>query len=603
MFSQKKTRFVPCKPCFIRGTLSLAFAAQLIFVPLLGGAKLFAATDNTPNSPSVTIYDNGPLATGATSKSGVAAPTGAQWSEVQNNAGDTTNANTVSGFSCGANNTARCADNFVVPVGETWTINQVAVYGYQTGAVAGTSPFTAANLQIWNGRPGDAGSAIVFGDTTTNRLASSTNTNLFRIFNTVAPPPGTAPGTTRIIWQNNLTVGPALVLTAGNYWIDFQLTASGTGANFTPVVTIVDTRYTPIQNSRQFINAAWADALDVGTPTGGTQPTLPQDFPFTLDGTKTTTRVAPPISRAVDFNADNKSDYVVARAASVTAPTTWYISNNGTSVTSGFQWGTGVGFANGDIAVPADYDGDGKSDIAVWRPLAVDSTFYILQSQTNTVRTLVFGQIGDDPTVTGDYDGDGKADPAVYRNNPTAGGQNFFYYRASTGTGNNVNPVAFGVSGDKPYPGDFDGDGKSDFAVYRNNGGNAQHFQQRSTQGFVSLTYGLFTDKFVTADFDGDYKNDLVAVRNNGGVYNWYVMTSTSNQFINLAYGSATTDYITPGDYDGDNRTDFAVFRSGTSGVGFYQFGTLSAPKFSPFGSSAGELTAPDYPVAAYQVH
>jgi hypothetical protein len=599
MFNQKNTSILPYKSRLAKGILGLALAAQLIFVPGLNSTKILAATNNDLTSPDVTIYSNGPLATGATTKSGVAAPAGTQWSEVQNNAGDLTVANTNAGFSCGANGPFRCADNFVVPVGQTWTINQVAVYGYQTGAAAGTSPFTAANLQIWNGRPGDTGSTVIFGDTTTNRLASSTNTNIYRIFNTVVPP-ATAPGTTRIIWQNNITVGPALVLTAGNYWIDFQLTASGTGASFTPPVTIVNTRFTPIQNGRQFTTGAWIDLVDAGQ--GTTPPTVPQDLPFILDGTIATTRVAPPISRTVDFNGDNKSDYAVARSASLTAATTWYILTNGGTATA-TPFGVGVGFAGGDVAVPADYDGDGKSDIAVWRPLAVDSRFFILQSQTNTLRTLIFGQPGDDPTVTGDYDGDGRADPAVYRNNPTAGGQNYFYYRTTTGAANNINQTPFGVSGDKPYPGDFDGDGKYDFAVIRNNGGNAQHFQLRSTQGYVVTFYGLFTDRFVTADFDGDFKNDLVAVRNNGGAYNWYVATSTSNQFINFAFGSATTDYITPGDYDGDNRTDFAVFRSGTSGVGFYQIGTLSAPLATPFGASSANLTAPDYPVAAYQVH
>jgi uncharacterized protein (DUF2235 family) len=43
------------------------------------------------------------------------------------------------------------------------------------------------NLRIWNGRPADAGSAIVFGDTTTNRFVSSTDTNVLRIFNSAVP--------------------------------------------------------------------------------------------------------------------------------------------------------------------------------------------------------------------------------------------------------------------------------------------------------------------------------------------------------------------------------------------------------------------------------
>ena len=48
------------------------------------------------------LYDNGGLATGAVSESGVAAPVGTQWSEVQHDTGNMTSSNTLSGVSCGS---------------------------------------------------------------------------------------------------------------------------------------------------------------------------------------------------------------------------------------------------------------------------------------------------------------------------------------------------------------------------------------------------------------------------------------------------------------------------------------------------------------------
>lgn len=97
------------------------------------------------------IYDNGPLSTGATSRSGVAAPAGTTWSEAQSNSGDTATSNTLAGVGCQLIGTAtnnRCADDFIVPVGETWTINGLVTFVYQTGFAGATSPVVGANLRI-----------------------------------------------------------------------------------------------------------------------------------------------------------------------------------------------------------------------------------------------------------------------------------------------------------------------------------------------------------------------------------------------------------------------------------------------------------------------
>lgn len=72
-------------------------------------------------------------------------------------------------------------------------------------------------------------------------------------------------------------------------------------------------------------------------------------------------------------------------------------------------WGLGT-----DVPAAADYDGDGKADIAVWR--GADTNWYILRSSDGAVQTVSWGtaSLGDVP-VPGDYDGDGKADVAVWR--------------------------------------------------------------------------------------------------------------------------------------------------------------------------------------------
>ncbi|MBC7898971.1 MAG: VCBS repeat-containing protein [Saprospiraceae bacterium] len=578
-------------------------AFQIIAAVGLGAMLFSGMAIRVKAAPAAIIYDNGALATGATSRSGVASPAGSQWSETSWDFGATTVTNTLAGVGCqriGATTNNRCADDFNVPVGQTWTINQVIVFVYQSGFAGLTSPVTAANVRIFNGIP-NAGGTVIFGDATTNRLGASTDSGLFRIFNS-GPPLNSAPGTTRRIWQVNITVSPALVLTAGNYWVDFQVDAGALG-NFAPTNTIVGTRGAPFYNSLQSINGgvAYAESFDDGNPVAA--PNIVNDFPFKLDGTISGAPIAPR-SRALDFNGDNKTDYAVARSASAVTQSTWLIQTNG-GPTSGVAWGNGVGFTGGDKATPADFDGDGKTDIAVWRPGAPTvAAFYILNSSNSTVRIETFGQIGDDVTVVGDYDGDEKADPAVYRDG-TGGGQSTFFYRGSVSNpSGNVSYVPFGIQGDIAVPGDFDGDKKFDFHVARNAAGQLIHYRLATTAGFSGFSYGLNTDKLVTGDFDADGKTDIGALRINGSNYDWYILRSATNRIWIDRYGNPATDYITLGDYDGDNKTDIVVWRSGQPAdqTNFFLRNTFTSPLQNEWGQSAGPLTPPDYPLATWNV-
>jgi hypothetical protein len=588
------------KRSFSFACLILMAFAQIAFIPSDGIAR-----GKNSLAPSAIIYDNGPLSTGATSKSGVAAPAGFTWSELSLDNGGGNFSNTILGSGCqqiGTTTNNRCADNFNVPVGQTWTINSVVVYGYQTNSV--TNPFIGANLRIWNGRPGDPGATIVFGDTTTNRLGTPTDSTWFRVGNTLG---GTgvnpaATNTARKIWSLPLTVSPAAALTTGNYWVDFQLNG-GTGGNFTPLPAHPGSRSLPGWNGRQFIGttSTWIDLVDIGEaisdPQTDVNPDVPMDYAFKLDGT-ITGAPAIPFQRNMDFDGDNKSDYSVARSSAAGTQTTWITHGSG-GVDTWTDFGLGVGFGSGDKAVPADYDGDGKTDVAVWR--GSQGAWYILQSNGAVLRAESFGLAGDDPSVVGDYNGDGKDDMAVYR--PGAGNtQSNFYYRTTAGGG--IFTVPFGLGNDIAVGGDYDGDGTSDFHVARPGGGTFIHYELRSTAGFNAYPWGLSTDKLLSADFDGDGRSDIVAVRANGGTWDWFVLRSLTNEMQFLAWGSPTTDFLTPGDYDGDGRADFAVWRSGQSAsqTQFHVRGSASASQTFEWGQSAGPLAGPDYPVANFRV-
>ncbi len=257
-------------------------------------------------------------------------------------------------------------------------------------------------------------------------------------------------------------------------------------------------------------------------------------------------RLLPNSRRAkFDFDADGRADISVFRPASGE----WYI-NQSTSGFRGAQLGTGA-----DKLAPADYDGDYRTDLAVWRESA-SASFYVFQSATNTFRTEQFGTTGDVPTPA-DYDGDGRADFAVYRNGAAAGAQSVFYYRPSAAPGTDFRAINWGAGGDVPAVGDYDGDGRTDAAVFRPANG-IWYVSRTSNNQLQAAQFGVASDRLVPDDYDGDGKTDYAVFRN--GI--WYLLNSTTG-FAGIQFG-LNTDMPTPADYDGDGKADVAIFRSGT---------------------------------------
>lgn len=307
---------------------------------------------------------------------------------------------------------------------------------------------------------------------------------------------------------------------------------------------------------------------------------------------------APP-GAVIDFDGNGKSDLAVVRntGGGPGGQITWFINYGGTATTVAYAWGL-----SGDFFVPVDYDGDNKTDIAIWRAGAPTvAAFYILQSATNTVRVEAFGQSGDDPSVVDDYNGDGKADLAVYRAGANAGDQSTWFYRASAG-----GPVIYtpwGQNGDFPAPGDYDGDGRADFVIQRNNGGGqARFWMNQTTAGIASVVFGTPTDVIVPGDYDGDGKTDLAVVRGVAGQYSWFVRPSSTGAISGgptSIFGASATDLFAQGDYDGDGKTDIGVWRPSAtpSESAFWYLGSTSGAVGIPFGQNG------DYPVANYNRH
>jgi hypothetical protein len=80
----------------------------------------------------------------------------------------------------------------------------------------------------------------------------------------------------------------------------------------------------------------------------------------------------------------------------------------------------------------------------------------------------------------------------------------------------------------------------------------------RSTAGPIGYQFGVGTDKVAHADYDGDGKTDIAVYRPSEG--KWYIANSGSPTYPVYQFGVAT-DIPAPGDYDGDGRADIAIFR------------------------------------------
>ncbi len=261
-------------------------------------------------------------------------------------------------------------------------------------------------------------------------------------------------------------------------------------------------------------------------------------------------------NKTADFDGDGKTDVSIYRPDTGS----WYILNSSNSSFNGIAFG-----ASTDILAPGDYDGDGKTDTAVFRPS--DGTWYFL-TKAGVFNARQFGTNGDIP-VPADFNGDGKTDIAVYR--PSNG----VWYIANSDSRGTFTFVQFGASSDKPVPGDYDGDGRADIAVWRPSTGS-WYVLKSSDGSFYGVPFGISTDLPAQGDYDGDGKTDFAVFR--AGI--WYMLQTTGG-FAAVQFGQ-TGDLPVNGDFDGDNKADVAIYRpsngvwyllQSTKGFSAIQFG------------------------------
>ena len=285
-----------------------------------------------------------------------------------------------------------------------------------------------------------------------------------------------------------------------------------------------------------------------------------------------------------------------------------------------------------DRTVKYDFDGDGKTDIAVYREglftptVRTSSYFYYRKSSTGEIIARPFGAGGDRPAVA-DYDNDGKADLAIFRSWEETlkypwEASNYWIEYSTTGAIDVIYQLGYGtivnrnfVEGPRaelgvyngrfegeptegcyirgfifasgpnlyqkdvtdecqiggidriPALGDYDNDGHSDIAVLvrdRSQRRNAtwQIWYSPFVSGFTTPDFSrrFDVDFPIPGDYDGDGRSDLAGGSFIRGRLIWTITYSSTGQTGTFAFG-LTGDKVVAADYDGDGWTDPAIFR------------------------------------------
>ncbi len=274
------------------------------------------------------------------------------------------------------------------------------------------------------------------------------------------------------------------------------------------------------------------------TVSAGTLSAANYDFPNLINGV-----LAVGIAPINDYTGAGHSDPAIFRRASTTTAQ-WFVQ--GSSINS-------RSFGSGSLDVPltGDFDGDGQTDLAVYRPST--GQWFAQESSTKYAGQLLvtFGAPKDIP-VPADYSGNGKTSIAVYR--PSTG-QWFF-------NGESL-PLTFTTfkTGDIPVPGNYDNTGKDEPALYRPSTGQ---WIIDGPNGVHTISFGGATDIPVPGAYSA-------LTTGNAAVGPALWRPGTGQFFIRTPNGGTALDQFkvgdvpAPGDYDGIGETEAAAYRPSAS--------------------------------------
>lgn len=346
-------------------------------------------------------------------------------------------------------------------------------------------------------------------------------------------------------------------------------------ASFSPT-TSINAAFTGVTNPNgtwtlRFLDGA---ALETGSVSGATL-----DIQIALNN-----------KPCFDFYRTGRTSFAVVERVSPSSLAWTLLSNPAGSSVLGYGYGL-----QSDVLTPGYFvNNDNAADLGVWRPS--NQTYYFqsvipIPPSSNPLNPAPFGSASSDlPGLEADYDGDGRDDLTIVK----VSGTNYVWYVLKSNT-NTLQITNFGTtSSDFPIAGaDYNGDGRADLTVIRS--GNTYIVGDVNTGNVIlTQTWGTSaTDYFVVGDFVGDSKADFAVWRGFSTSANgrWYIrentfgtsntptiITSQPFGIVNDPNTQNTKNFDQPlcGDYNGDGKSDLAIYRPTND-----TFYWLSSPSFS----------------------
>ena len=191
----------------------------------------------------------------------------------------------------------------------------------------------------------------------------------------------------------------------------------------------------------------------------------------------------------------------------------------------------------------------------VFRPS--NGALYLKNSNTTGYADVAINYgLGGDYPITGDWDGNGTDTIGIYRNG-------YFYLRNENTIGYADIVFAFGSPGDQPIAGDWDGDGVDTIGVYRSSTITFYLRNENSTgPADAEFRLGMPGDVGIAGDWDGDGKDTTGVFRPSSGAIYLKNANSTGYADIAINYGIPGDKPVT-GDWNNDGIDTIGVYRSG----------------------------------------